>query len=85
MKKLSLLLWVTQFGFSVLSPLCIFLVLGSWLQTRFCLGLWVIVVCGILGILTTVSTARACIRGLRAEAERNGSGEKPPVGFNDHE
>ena len=41
MKVLSMIIWVTQFGFSVLFPLCLFLYFGFWLQNRFDLGLWV--------------------------------------------
>jgi len=81
----SLLLWVAQFGFSVLFPLCSFLLLGSWLQQRFGLGMWIIPVLGVLGFLTSVSTARSCIRSLKKMAAEAGSQEKPPVAFNDHD
>lgn len=85
MKTLSLLLWVTQFGFSVLFPVCFFLLLGTWLQNRYQLGMWIIVVCGVLGLLTTISTARSCIRSLRRAAEEAGGQEEPSVSFNEHE
>ena len=32
MKFLNLLMWVTQFGLSILFPLCFFLLLAVWLQ-----------------------------------------------------
>lgn len=76
MKFLSLLIWVTQFGFSVVFPLCFFLVLGAWLQDRFDLGMWIMAVCGILGLGTTVSTTCSCIRSLRREAENHQTEEK---------
>lgn len=85
MKTLSLLLWVTQFGFSVLFPSCFFLLLGTWLRNRFQLGLWIIIVCGVLGLLTTVSTARSCIHSLRKASEEAANQEAPPISFNDHE
>ena len=85
MKWMSLLLWVTQFGFSVLFPLCAFLLIAAWLQKRYSLGLWVILVFGVLGVLTSISTAKSCIRSLRKEAEAAGNPEKPPVAFNDHD
>ena len=69
MKILSLLLWVTQFGVSILFPLCFFLILAAWLQTKFALGMWVTVVCGILGLLTTVSTVKSCLHSLRKAAD----------------
>lgn len=85
MKFISLLLWVTQFGFSVVFPLCFFLLLASWLRETYTLGVWVSVVCGILGLLTTVSTVRSCIRALRKEADRNGSKGQPPAAYNNHD
>lgn len=84
MKLLSLLMWVGQFGFSVLFPTVFFLLLGVWLQTRFGLGLWVLIVCGILGLLTTVSTVKACIHSLCKAAEEAGGTGPRPVSFNDH-
>ena len=84
MKLLSLLLWVTQFGFSIIFPMCFFLLLASWLQSKFGLGLWITVVLGILGFLTTVSTVKSCLRSLRKAAGEVSSQEEPPIAFNDH-
>lgn len=85
MKFVSLLLWVTQFGFSVVFPLCFFLLVANWLRNAYDLGIWIMIVAGILGALTTVSTVRSCIRAMRKEAERNSDREKPPIAFNDHD
>lgn len=84
MKILSLIIWVTQFGFSVLFPLCVFLYLGFWLQSRFGLGIWVMALCGIIGFMTSVSTARSCLNALLKARDEAASQEKPPVSFNDH-
>lgn len=84
MKFLSLLTWVTQFGFSILFPLCVFLMLANWLREKYGLGLWIVAVLGILGLLTSISTARSCLRSLLKEAERTSSKDAPPVSFNDH-
>ena len=84
MKFLSLILWVTQFGLSALFPLCVFLYLGFWLQTRFGLGLWVMVLCGIIGFMTSISTAKSCLRSLLKARDEASSQEKPPISFNDH-
>lgn len=70
MKYLSLLIWVGQFGFSCLFPTCVFLMLGFYLQNRFDLGVWVVIVLGILGFLTSLSTARSCLRSMRKEIDR---------------
>ena len=84
MKILNLLLWVTQFGFSIMFPLCFFLWLASWLQNKFSLGIWIIIVFGILGLLTTVSTVKSCLHSLRKAAEEASPGEEPPIAFNEH-
>ena len=70
MKYLSLLVWVGQFGFSCLFPTCVFLMLGIYLQDRFDLGVWVVIVLGIIGFLTSLSTARACLHSMRKEIDR---------------
>ena len=84
MKFLSMLIWVGQFGFSVLFPLCLFLYGGYWLQNRFGLGLWVMVICGTLGFLTSISTAKSCLHSLLKARDEASSQNKPPVSFNDH-
>lgn len=84
MKLLNLLLWVTQFGVSVIFPACLFLIFGVWLQNRFNLGVWIVIVLGILGIATSVSTAKSCLRSLRKAAEDASGRKEPPIAFNDH-
>lgn len=85
MRFVSLIIWVTQFGFSTVFPTCFFLILASYLRNRYELGLWVMIVAGILGLLTTVSTVRSCVRAMRKEAEQAGSEQEPPVAYNDHD
>ena len=84
MKYLSLLVWVTQFGFSVLFPTCFFLMIAIWLQGKFGLGLWIVAVLGILGLVTSFSTARSCLRSLLKEMDRASDRKDPPPAFNDH-
>lgn len=84
MKTLNLLMWVGQFGFSVIFPTVFFLFVAVWLQNKFGLGMWILIVFGILGVLTSISTTKSCLRSLRKAAEE-ASGEKQlPVSFNDH-
>lgn len=85
MKVLSLLMWVGQFGFSIIFPMPVFLYAGVWLQERFDLGIWIHIITGILGLLTTISTAKACLHSLRKAAEEASGSKKPPIGFNDHQ
>lgn len=84
MKFLSLLMWVGQFGFSVLFPTVVFLMLAVWLQNRWGLGTWVLLVCGILGLMTSVSTTKACLRSLKKAADDASDRKEPPIAFNDH-
>ena len=70
MKYLSLLTWVGQFGFSCLFPTCVFLFLGVYLQNRFNLGAWVVIVLGIIGFMTSISTARSCLQAMCKEIDR---------------
>lgn len=84
MNILVLLTWVGQFGLSIISPTLFFLILAVWLQTTFGLGMWIVIVLGILGVLTSIQTTRSCLRSLRKAAEAAGSKKEPPVSFNDH-
>lgn len=84
MKILALLTWVVQFGLSIIFPTLFFLILAVWLQNKFGLGMWIIAALGILGFLTSISTARSCLRSLRRESEAASGREPPPISFNDH-
>lgn len=84
MKVLSMILWVTQFGLSILFPFCLFLYLGFWLQTRFGMGGWGMAVCGVIGFLTSISTAKSCLKSLLKARDEVSPPKKPPVSFNDH-
>ena len=85
MKILNLLMWVGQFGFSVIFPTVFFLYLSVWLQNRFDLGIWIVILLGLLGILTSISTTKACLHSLRKAAEEASGQRKPPIGFNKHQ
>ena len=85
MKFVSLLMWVVQFGLSAIFPICFFLVLAAWLRNTYGLGVWVMIVCGIFGVLVSISTVRSCIRSMRKEAERTSGQKETPIAFNDHE
>ena len=84
MKILNLLMWVGQFGFSIIFPTLFFLILAVWLQNKYNLGIWIIILCGIVGLLTTVSTVKACLHSLRKAAEEATESKPRPVSFNDH-
>ena len=84
MKILSLIMWVTQFGLSILMPPCLLLLLAVWLQARFGLGMWIIVLMGILGLLISYTTAKANLRSMRKDAQTASDSGTPPVAFNEH-
>lgn len=84
MKLLNLLMWVGQFGFSIIFPTLFFLILAVWLQNKFSLGMWIVVVFGVLGILTSISTTRSCLRSLRKAAKEVAEKKDPPISFNNH-
>ena len=84
MKFIAPLVWVGQFGFSVIFPTVFFLLVAVWLRGKFGFGMWIVAVFGVLGILTSISTTRSCLRSLRKAAEDASSRETPPIAFNDH-
>ena len=84
MKFIALLVWVGQFGFSAIFPTVFFLLVAVWLQGKFGFGMWIVAVCGVLGILTSISAARTCLRSLRKAAEEASGKTDHPVSFNDH-
>ena len=84
MKILNLLMWVGQFGFSIIFPTLFFLLLAVWLQQKFLLGGWIIILFGILGILTSISTTKSCLRSLRKAAEEASGHRDTPISFNNH-
>ena len=84
MKLLNLLMWVTQFGLSIIFPTLFFLWLAVWLQNKFHLGVWIVVVLGIIGILTSISTTKSCLRSMRKAAQELSDSKEPPIAFNDH-
>lgn len=47
----------SQLGFTILTPLLVFIVGGSWLVNKFQLPSWVLTVLIIIGILTMISGA----------------------------
>ncbi len=85
MKHLHLLIWLTQFGLSILFPIGGFLLLGVWLQSKFSLGSWIILLCIILGLLTAVSTVRTNLRTMCLAADKAAPPPPPTIAFNDHE
>lgn len=52
LETLRLLSYVTQFGFSVMMPIVLCVMLGVWLNLRFGIGEWLIVVLLVVGLIS---------------------------------
>lgn len=84
MKNLSLLVWLTQLGFSVAFPLAGFVLLAVWLQNRFALGSWVIWAGVIVGVICAADGLRTSLKAMARLSKSKQDDEPPPVFFNDH-
>ena len=62
------LVWLTQFGLSVVVPPTLCIAGSVWLQHRFTLGGWVVAVGVVVGVLAAVS----CLRGSLQALDRQG-------------
>ena len=84
MKDLSLLVWLTQLGLSVVLPLAGCVVLALWLRDSCGWGNWVIWVGVGLGIVCAID---GFLVSLKAMDRLSGNKKKdpPPVSFNDHQ
>ncbi len=83
MKDVRLLVFVTQFGISVASPLVVFILLAVWLHKSCGWGVWVLWAGVILGLYSAVEGLRATLKAM-SRMSRGKREEKPPVAFNDH-
>lgn len=86
MKNLSLLVWLTQLGFSVVCPLVGYVLLALWARSRFGWGDWVIWCGAILGIFGAADGLRSSLRLMsRMAKDKKEEEAPPPVSFNDHD
>ena len=70
MKHWNLLIWVPQFGISVVFPLILFIMLAVWLQERWGWGSWVIVAGIFCGLITAAIGFRDTARRKAARPRR---------------
>ena len=83
MKQLSLLVWITQLGMSVVMPLAGFTLLGVWLYWKYAWGEWVIFAGIVLGLVSAISGLRVSLKTMQRLAE--GKKEPPAVSYNQHD
>lgn len=85
MKNLSMLVWLTQLGFSVVAPLAGFILLAVWLRERFDLGIWVLILGIVLGVVGAVDGLRTSLKAMEIMSKDKKDEAPPPVSFNDHD
>lgn len=85
MKEWGLLIWLPQFGISVVFPLIGFIMLAVWLQEHWGWGEWVIWVGIFFGLITAAVGVRDTIQAMNLAERKKKSEEPPPVSFNDHD
>ena len=57
LKVLRLIATFGQLGFTLITPPVVMALLGWWLQSRFSLGTWVMLIAIVIGLLTTATSA----------------------------
>lgn len=85
MKNLSLIVWLTQLGFSVAFPMAGFILLAVWLRERFGLGVWVLIAGIVLGLVGAIDGLRYSLKAMELMSEDKKDQQPPPVSFNDHD
>lgn len=83
MKEWGLLIWLPQFGISVVFPLIGFIMLAVWLHEHWGWGEWVICVGIFFGLFTAYIGVRDTLKAM--EMNKKGKDKQPPpVSFNSH-
>lgn len=78
------LVWLTQFGLSVVIPPTLCIMAAVWLRGHYALGGWVVGVGVAVGVLAAVGCLRSSLQALNRQARRTRPKDPPPVSFNQH-
>jgi hypothetical protein len=85
MKSFHMLIWLTQLGLSIAMPLAGFILFAVWLQQRFDLGSWILIVGVFLGISGAIDGFRVSMKAMeQMSKDKPEKADLPPVSFNDH-
>lgn len=84
MKDLSMIVWLTQLGFSTAFPLAGFILLAVWLRDSCGWGAWVIWAGVIVGLCCAADGFRTSLKTMSRIQKDNKSHEPSPVSFNEH-
>lgn len=85
MKQWSLLVWIPQFGISVVFPLIAFIMLAVWLQDHCGWGNWVIAAGIFCGLFTAGIGFRDTARAMLEASGHKKKSRDPGVSFNSHD
>ena len=85
MRDLTMLVWLTQFGISVVAPIACAVLAAVWLQQRFDWSGWVIVAGAVLGLICAVDGLRTSLKAMSVMAGNKEKKDPPPVSFNEHD
>ena len=85
MKDLSLLVWLSQFALSVVSPLVFCILLAVWLHNSRGWGVWIIWAGAALGFIMAIDGLRNSLKLMSRLSKNRKDPLPPPVSFNDHE
>lgn len=78
MKELSLIVWLTQLGFSIALPMGGFIWLAVWLRDTYQLGAWVIIAGAVLGIAGAVDGLRYSLKAMELMTREKKEKKQPP-------
>lgn len=84
MKNLNLIVWLGQLGLSVAVPPTLLILLAVWLQRRFDLGSWVILLGVAIGVVCAIDGLRVSLKAMD-RMSRDKKQTPPPVAFNEHD
>ncbi len=79
------LTWLTQLGFSILSPLLLCILGAVWLRQRCELGLWIVFLGLILGLGGAFSAGTTFFRYTKQQNHSAKKAAPTPVCFNEHD
>ena len=79
---MSAIVWLTQFGISVVGPVVLCVWGAVWLRNRFDLGAWIVIAGVLLGLGGAATSLWSSLKAMdrQAKSDDKDSG----VGFNDH-
>jgi hypothetical protein len=78
MKELSLIVWLTQLGFSTALPMGGFIWLAVWLRDEYQLGPWIIIAGAVLGIAGAVDGLRYSLKAMELMTRDKKEKKQPP-------